>query len=71
MSLALKRDNNQEYVTKTELVYMLRTTYNTISHAIRTGRLAIYLIDGKIKINLAEAKDVLPRSVRNRDLFMS
>jgi hypothetical protein len=69
MNLAFKPDETQEYVTKTELVYMLRTTYHTISHAIRTGRLAIHLIDGKIKINLAEAKEVLPRSIRNRDLF--
>jgi hypothetical protein len=71
MSLAFKPDETKKYATKTEIRYMLRTTYNRIADAIRTGKLAIHLIDGKIQINVAEAREVLSKriNVTKSDLF--
>jgi hypothetical protein len=60
MSMAFKIDENQEYATKTEIRFMLGVSYGKISDAIRTEKLAIHLIDGKIKLNVAEAKSVGP-----------
>jgi hypothetical protein len=59
MSLAFKSNEHQEYATKSEIHYMLAVGYTKIGDAIRTGELAIHLIDNKIKINVAEAKEVL------------
>ena len=59
MSLAFNSNENQEYATKSEIHYMLAVSYTKIGDAIRNGELAIHLIDNKIKINVAEAKEVL------------
>jgi hypothetical protein len=59
MSMAFKIDENQEYATKTEIRFMLGVSYGKISDAIKTGKLPIHLIDGKIQLNVAEAKAVL------------
>jgi hypothetical protein len=69
MSLAFKPNEHQEYATKTELHHMLRVTYGKIAEAIRTGKLAIHLIDGKIQINVAEAREVLKKRGQSIDLF--
>ena len=67
MTLAFKYDATEEYGTKTEIHYALGVSYNKIADAIRTGKLAIHLIDGKIKINLEEAKTVFGKN--KPDLF--
>jgi predicted site-specific integrase-resolvase len=67
MSLAFKPDETPEYATKTEIHWMLKVSYGKIAEYIRTGKLAVHLIDGKIQINVEEAKRVLIKP-RN-DLF--
>jgi hypothetical protein len=67
MRLALKPDDTPEYGTKTEIHWMLRVTYTRIADAIRTGKLSIHLIDNKIQINIAEAKQVFGKNMP--DLF--
>jgi len=57
MSLAFREDIKiPEYATKTELHYLLHVPYYKIGEAVKKGKLAIHLIDGKIQINIAEAK---------------
>ena len=62
MSLAYDTDVTQEYATRTEVHYMLRVSMAHIAKAIREGKLELHLIDGKIQINVAEAKALLRRS---------
>ena len=70
MSMAFKIDENQEYATKTEIRFMLGVSYGKISDAIKTGKLAIHLVDGKIQLNVSEAKAVLAQRLTiNSDLF--
>jgi hypothetical protein len=59
MSMAFKIDDNREYATKTEIRLMLGVSYGKISDAIKIGKLVVHLIDGKIQLNVAEAKAVL------------
>jgi hypothetical protein len=56
MSLAFKTNSviEQEYATKGELHYGLHVSYARIAQAIRDEKLAIHLIDGKIKLKVAE-----------------
>ena len=60
MSLAFKQPTDQEYATKSEIHYMFGVSYEKIRDRIRSGQLAIHLIDGKIMINVEEARKVLP-----------
>ena len=73
MSLAFKCEDQgaQEYATKTELHRGFQISYAKIADAIREGKLAIHLIDGKIQINVAEARAVLcvRRRPRRPNLF--
>jgi hypothetical protein len=61
MSLAFQNTEVPEYRTKTDIHYMLKISYVRIAEAIKDGRLAIHLIDGKIQINIAQAKVVLTK----------
>jgi hypothetical protein len=46
-----------EWVTKTEFHYEYRVAYSLISRAVDRGQISIKLdVDGKVKINLEEAK---------------
>ena len=67
MSLAYDTGATQEYATRTEIHYMLHVPYAAIARAVREGKLEMHLIDGKIQLNVAEAKTVFgkPKS----DLF--
>jgi hypothetical protein len=67
MSLAFKSETPQEYATRTEIHYMLRVTMFAIAKAIREEKLAIYLIDGKVQINIDEARKVFGKP--KTDLF--
>jgi hypothetical protein len=62
MSLAYETDVTQEYATRTKVHYMLRVSMAHIAKAIREGKLELHLIDGKIQINVAEAKSLFRRS---------
>ena len=64
MSFAFSYVESQEYATKSEIHYLLGISYGRILDEIRNGKLAIHLIDGKIKINVAEAKQVLKKRTR-------
>jgi hypothetical protein len=70
MTLAFKTISvlEQEYATKGELHYGLRISYERIAKAIREGKLAVHLIDGKVQIEVKEAIEVL-LTPRQRDLF--
>ena len=59
MSLAFKDHKEPEYGTKSEIHYMFRVSHGKIRECINTGKLAIHLIDGKIQINIEEARRVL------------
>ena len=67
MSLAFKADNIPEYASKTEVHYMYRVPMYAIAKAIREGKLAIHLIDGRIQINVAEAHQIFGKT--KPDLF--
>ena len=67
MSLAYDTEITQEFATRTELHYLLRVSMAKIAIAIRDGKLELHLIDGKIQINVAEARKVFGRT--NGDLF--
>jgi hypothetical protein len=56
MSLAFKSKSvlEQEYATKGELYYGLHLPYGRMAVAIRDGKLAIHLIDGKIQLKVEE-----------------
>jgi len=56
MSLAFKSQSilEQEYATKGELHYAFHVSYARIAMAIRDGRLAIHLIDGKVQLRVEE-----------------
>jgi hypothetical protein len=56
MSLALKFNSvlGQEYATKGELHYGLHVSYERMAKAIRAGKLAVHLIDGKVQIRVDE-----------------
>jgi hypothetical protein len=58
MSLAFQDNKEQEYATRTELHYLLHVPYYKIGEAVKKGKLAIHLIDGKTQINIAEAQQV-------------
>jgi hypothetical protein len=61
MSLAYDTKTTQNYATRTEIHYMLRVTMYVIAKAVRDGKLALHLIDGKIQVNVAEARQVFGR----------
>jgi hypothetical protein len=61
MSLAYDTGTPQEYATRTEVHYMLRVSMAHIAKAIREGKLELHLVDGKIQINVAEAKALFRR----------
>lgn len=67
MSLAFKDNDNPEYATRTDVHYMLRIPMYAIAKAIHEGKLELHLIDGKIQINVAEARQVFGRD--KSDLF--
>jgi hypothetical protein len=46
---------------------MLHVQYTTIAKAIRDGRLAVHLIEGKVQINVAEATHLFDK--KKSDLF--
>jgi hypothetical protein len=66
MSLAYDAGATQEYATRTEIHYMLHVPYAAIARAIRDGKLELHLIDSKIQINIAEAKELFRKG---SDLF--
>lgn len=63
MSLAFNDTEtaSQEYATRTEAHYILHVPYSAIGRAIRDGKLTLHLIEGKIQINMEEARKVLVR----------
>jgi hypothetical protein len=68
MSLAYSQlpDPQAEWVTKADFHYAYRVTYALISREIDRGRISVkFDVDGKIKINLAEAKAAFGKT----DLF--
>jgi hypothetical protein len=67
MTLAFKETEQHEFGTKADVHYRFRVTYDRISTAIRAGKLAIHLIDGRIMLDLAEAAQLFGKS--KRDLF--
>jgi hypothetical protein len=66
MSLAYDAGATQEYATRTEIHYMLHVPYAAIARAIREGKLEMHLIDQKIQIKIAEAREVFGK---RSDLF--
>jgi hypothetical protein len=62
MSLAYDTNASQEYVTRTELHYMLRVPMYVIAKAVREGKLALHLIDNKVQVNVAEARQVFGKN---------
>jgi pyruvate kinase len=56
MSLAFKNNSvfGQEYATKGELHYEFHLPYARIAKAIREGKLAVHLVDGKIQLKVDE-----------------
>jgi hypothetical protein len=60
MNLAFKPQSvlEQEYATKGELHYGLHVSYARIATAIREGKLAVHLVDGKIQLKVAEVVDL-------------
>jgi cell fate regulator YaaT (PSP1 superfamily) len=48
----------QEYVTRVEIHYALRISFWRMSQAIRDGRLAVHLIDNKIKVKVQDVIDL-------------
>ena len=56
MSLAFKSNSilEQEYATKGELHYGLHVSYARIAQAVRDGKLATYLVDGKVQLRVEE-----------------
>jgi hypothetical protein len=58
MSLAFQNSENKEYGTKTDVHYRFKVAYVKITEAIKDGRLAVHLIDGRVWINMAEAEAV-------------
>jgi hypothetical protein len=62
MSLAYDTDTTPEYATRTELHYLLRVSMAKIALAIREGKLELHLIDRKIQISVAEARQVFGRN---------
>jgi hypothetical protein len=67
MSLAYDTNTTPEYATRTEIHYMFRVSMAAIARAIDRGKLGIHLIDGKVQINVAEARQVFGRN--KADLF--
>jgi hypothetical protein len=57
---ALKNDPvlEQEYATRVEIHYALRISFWRMSQAIRDGRLAVHLIDNKIKVKVRDVIDL-------------
>jgi hypothetical protein len=66
MSIALKQEliNDPEYMTRPEYAFWSKIPYSTIMDYIRRGDIAMYLINGQVKINGAEATKVLDKRVR-------
>ena len=56
MSLAFQSKSvlEQKYATKGELHYGLHLSYNRMAQAVREGKLAIHLVDGKIQLEVEE-----------------
>jgi hypothetical protein len=68
MSLAFKDHKEPEYGTKTDIHYMFRVSQSRIADCVRKGKLAIHLIDGKVQINIEEARQVFrPEKTDNGD----
>jgi hypothetical protein len=66
MSLAFNPNEQSKYATRTEINYMLHVPMSAIARAIREGKLETHLINGKIQINIAEAKQLFRKG---SDLF--
>jgi hypothetical protein len=58
MSLAFQNSDNKEYGTKTDVHYRYKVAYVKITEAIKDGRLAVHLREGRIWIDMEEAKAV-------------
>jgi hypothetical protein len=67
VSLAYQTEDTLEYGTRTQVHYLLRVPMSAIQKAIRDGKLEMHLINGKIQINVAEARKVFGRD--KADLF--
>jgi hypothetical protein len=67
MNLTYDTGATQEYATRSQIHYMLHVPYAAIARAIRDGKLEMHLIDGKIQLNVAEARQVLGKA--KSDLF--
>ena len=54
MSLAFQSKSvlEQKYATKGELHYGLRLSYNRMAQAVREGKLALHLVDGKVQLEV-------------------
>jgi hypothetical protein len=48
----------QEYATRTEIHFALRISYWRMNMAVREGRLALHLMDNKIKVRVQDIIDL-------------
>ena len=66
MSIAVKQELivDSEYMTRLEFGFWSKIPYSIIMDYIRRGEIEMYLINGQIKINVAEATRVLEKRVR-------
>jgi hypothetical protein len=59
-----------EYMTRPEFAFYSKQPYSTIMDYIRRGEIEMFLINGQIKINVAEATRVLEARIRKPRLKM-
>ena len=48
----------QEYATRAELHYALRISFWKMSQAVREGKLAVHLIDNRVKVKVQDVIDL-------------
>lgn len=65
MILAYDSNDTQEYVTRAELHYMLRVPMYVIAKAVREGKLELHLINNKVQVSVAEARQVFGKNKVN------
>jgi hypothetical protein len=72
MSIAVKHELiiDAEYMTRPEFAFYSKQPYSTIMDYIRRGEIEMFLINGQIKINVAEATRVLEARIRKPRLKM-
>jgi hypothetical protein len=75
MTLARRQDSDdvhKTFIPRMDFSYKYKVPYSTLAKAIREAKIALHLIDGKIRINEEEALAVTSKIVRRHrrsDLF--